>query len=266
MLTTLTIPNEAKERNNVSALAYFDAVQCFDPLFNALHQHIAKFFHRYNISNMCHVLLLSPINLCPHTKMLCLASLQSLELRHAYPPTHTPAFSPRSKIQLKNAVDACLKLSPKGICPKGPHGAIATWDVSRVTDMSRMFAHAKVFDSDISKWDVSRVNNMRSMFLGATSFNGDLSRWDVSNVNDMRGMFLGATVFKRQLCGSAWVRSKAKQSVMFEGTSGSISRTACAMSTGSQVFSPQSGTELKSAVDEYLESDGNVGPNGPIGE
>ena len=118
-----------------------------------------------------------------------------------------PAFSPRSRVQLKSAVDACLKLSPKGKCFTRPNGPIGTWDVSRVTDMSRMFARAKFFDSDVSKWDVSRVKNMNAMFLGATSFNGDLSKWDVSRVNDMQSMFLGATLFKRKLCTAAWVNS-----------------------------------------------------------
>ena len=181
-----------------------------------------------------------------------------------------PAFSPQSRVKLESAVGACLKLYPKGNCLKGPHGPIGTWDVSRITVMSRMFAHAKSFDSDLSKWDVSRVKNMQGMFLGATSFNGDLSKWDVSRVNDMHGMFLGATRFRRTLCGSAWVHSSAKQTVMFEGSSGSISSTVCTATTIPIVFSPQSRAELKSAVDAYLEysvkgHDSN-GPHGPIGE
>ena len=148
-------------------------------------------------------------------------------------------------MQLKGAVDACLKLSPKGKCSISPHGPIGTWDVSRVTDMSRMFARAKFFNSDVSKWDVSRVKNMRSMFLGATSFNGDVSRWDVSNVNDMHGMFLGATVFNRKLCGSAWIHSEASKESMFEGSSGSISSTGCTTSETQLGDSPTSRSPLK---------------------
>ena len=157
-------------------------------------------------------------------------------------------------MQLKSAVDVCLKLSPKGKCSKGPHGPIATWDVSRVTDMSRMFARAKFFDSDVSRWDVSRVNNMRGMFLGAASFNGDLSRWDVSSVNDMHGMFLGATLFKRTLCTTAWVHSKASKDGIFEGSSGSISSRLLRSLAGCDptVFSPKSIGELQSAVDKCL--------------
>ena len=132
-----------------------------------------------------------------------------------------------SRVQLQSAVVACLRLSPRGRCSNGPHGAMATWDVSRVTDMSRLFSSQRSFDADISNWDVSRVKDMSGMFLGASSYNGDLSRWDVSKVKDMSGMFGGATLFKRRLCGGAWVHSKATQTRMFAGSGGSISRNVC---------------------------------------
>ena len=93
-----------------------------------------------------------------------------------------------SKAELQSAVDTCLKLSLKG-----PHGAIAEWDVSSVTDMADLFAEAKYFNGDLSKWDVSSVTDMTAMFLTASSFNGDLSKWDVSSVTSMSGMFMHAT-------------------------------------------------------------------------
>ena len=57
------------------------------------------------------------------------------------------------------------------------------------------------------------------MFYGAESFNGDVSKWDVSSVTNMKEMFRGATSFTRELCGSAWLESKAIESAddMFEG-------------------------------------------------
>ena len=57
------------------------------------------------------------------------------------------------------------------------------------THMSRIFARARWFSSDLSKWDVSRVKNMRGMFLGASSFNGDLccttTAWRYSSMCDL---------------------------------------------------------------------------------
>ena len=95
---------------------------------------------------------------------------------------HAPVAARFSKAELKTAVEECLKLSPSGDCFDGPHGPIGEWDVSRVTDMNRMFLGAKNFNSDISNWDVSRVSDMSHMFYNAKLFNGDLSKWDVSKV------------------------------------------------------------------------------------
>jgi surface protein len=41
---------------------------------------------------------------------------------------------------------------------------INNWDVSDITDMSRMFYDIRDFNEDISNWDVSNVTNMDNMF------------------------------------------------------------------------------------------------------
>merc|ERR1719331_2885879 len=86
------------------------------------------------------------------------------------------------------------------------------------------------------------------MFLIASAFNQDLSKWDVSAVTDMAYMFYGALAFKRELCGDAWVNSKADQRDMFTDSPGLISSTVCA--TARPVFTPQSKPELQDAVNE----------------
>ena len=55
-------------------------------------------------------------------------------------------------------------------------GEIGQWDVSNVTDMSRLFQDMKDFNEDISMWNVSNVNYMKFMFNGATSFNQPLEK------------------------------------------------------------------------------------------
>ena len=51
------------------------------------------------------------------------------------------------------------------------YGDISHWDVSSVTDMSRMFEEASSFNQPLNNWDVSNVTDMRRMFNGARSFN-----------------------------------------------------------------------------------------------
>ena len=62
------------------------------------------------------------------------------------------------------------------------YGAISTWDVSQVTDMSYLFKDKTDFNDDISNWDVSNVTNMNFMFNEASSFNQDISNWCVTNI------------------------------------------------------------------------------------
>ena len=72
-------------------------------------------------------------------------------------------------------------------------------DLSRVTNMNRMFWNASAFNGNVSGWNVSRVTDMAGMFEDASAFNGDLSGWNVSRVTDMANMFQGATLFKQNL-------------------------------------------------------------------
>ena len=138
----------------------------------------------------------------------------------------SPVFSPKSKEELTTAVDAYLKLSPKGDCSECPHGPIGEWDVSRVTDMSALFGSGKKFNGDISKWDVSRVTTMEGMFNGLKSFNGDISKWDVSRVLDMSAMFVDAQAFNGDI--SKWdVSSVTTMKAMFadaKGFNGDVSK------------------------------------------
>ena len=120
--------------------------------------------------------------------------------------TSTVAFSPRSREELKSAVDACLAISSKGNCENSPYGPIRAWDVSGVTDMHAIFLGAHSFNADISKWDVSNVTSMHGMFYGAYKFNGDLFNWDVSQVTNMWGMFDDANSFNADI--SSWTVSR----------------------------------------------------------
>lgn len=108
---------------------------------------------------------------------------------------------------------------------------LSTWDLSRVTNVSRMFEEcinfigadsnsedadgielwgdttsniknfsymflkATNFNRPINSWDTSSAINMSYMFQEAKTFNQDLNSWDVSSVTDMSYMFHVATLF-----------------------------------------------------------------------
>ena len=132
------------------------------------------------------------------------------------PEAASPNWAIISNTNLKREVADYLARYPKGDCSDCPQGAIGEWDVSRVTEMSGIFAGANMFNGDISKWDVSRVTDMNRMFMGASSFDVDLSKWDVSSVTDMTRMFTDARVFKGDI--SKWDVSSVKyMTEMFKG-------------------------------------------------
>ena len=83
-------------------------------------------------------------------------------------------------------------------------GDISKWDVSSVENTSNMFYDCKKLKSvvDISKWDVSSVTNMSFMFCDCNNFNQNLSNWDVSSVTDMTYLFLNCKSFNKDI--SKW--------------------------------------------------------------
>lgn len=72
---------------------------------------------------------------------------------------------------------------------------IGEWDVSNGTTFWGMFLNASSFDQDIGNWNVSKATSLEGMFWGASSFNRDLTNWITSNVEDMTGMFVTAQNF-----------------------------------------------------------------------
>ncbi|UII27705.1 BspA family leucine-rich repeat surface protein [Fulvivirga maritima] len=74
-----------------------------------------------------------------------------------------------------------------------------TPNLSNVTNMSRAFYEATLFNGDLNDWNMSNVTNMSLMFFLATSFNQEVGSWDVGGVTNMAGMFQGASSFDQSL-------------------------------------------------------------------
>ena len=75
------------------------------------------------------------------------------------------------------------------------YGRIEDWDVSNVTNMSKLFLFCKQFNEDISNWDTSNVTDMKDMFNRAKSFNQPIGGWDTSKVTRMSRIFYKADNF-----------------------------------------------------------------------
>lgn len=79
------------------------------------------------------------------------------------------------------------------------YGPVERWNVSKVTDMGRLFMNYSEFNADLSQWEVGNVHNMSYMFCGASDFNQNLSSWDVNRVETMASMFEKAKKFNSRL-------------------------------------------------------------------
>ena len=92
-----------------------------------------------------------------------------------------------------------------------------------VTDISRMFGSAIIFNQDISVWDVSHVKTMQAMFHDAHAFNQPIGSWNIGRVTDLSWMFQNATAFNQNL--ATWNTSRVTtlegmfhSAVAFNGT------------------------------------------------
>jgi surface protein len=88
----------------------------------------------------------------------------------------------------KDIYEAVKEWREDPVAAERRYGHISDWDVSRVTDMSRLFYSLDDFNEDLSKWQTGSVTNMSSMFSYASSFTSDLSQWQTGKVTNMREM------------------------------------------------------------------------------
>ena len=91
--------------------------------------------------------------------------------------------------QTKDALKTMIKKYCEG---KMFYGEPNTWDVTLVTDMSKLFQEMKKFNAPIDQWNTSEVTNMHAMFDGASLFNQPITM-DTSKVTNMSYMFDRAT-------------------------------------------------------------------------
>ena len=114
---------------------------------------------------------------------------------------------------INDAVNSWIAGSAARAWVEDKYGHISKWDVTGVTNMSKLFGFnategglewlSKVkFNEDISQWNTINVTNMSEMFHKNTEFNQPIGSWNVSNVDDMSSMFQEAKAFNQDI--SSW--------------------------------------------------------------
>jgi surface protein len=91
------------------------------------------------------------------------------------------------------------------------------WDVSKVTNMKRMFLGAIKFNQPLNEWKdkLGEVTDMREMFYWS-AFDGKVDGWQLGKVTDMSNMFRQAKAFNQPL--NEWIFGQVKNmSGMFDG-------------------------------------------------
>ncbi len=108
----------------------------------------------------------------------------------------TLGITPITQLNIRTAVNSWVE---DATATEAIYGHIKDWDVSNVTDMSRLFEGKGTFNEDISNWNVSNVTNMYSMFSFTNDFNQDIGDWDVSKVKYMSYMFYKSSKFNQDI-------------------------------------------------------------------
>ena len=78
-------------------------------------------------------------------------------------------YQPKTREELRQAIQEYQQ---------GKHqerGEPNDWDVSLITDMSRLFYYNYTFNEPLNKWVTKQVTNMSEMFYGASKFNQPLN-------------------------------------------------------------------------------------------
>jgi len=97
-------------------------------------------------------------------------------------------YHPKTREELKELVKKLIE-------ERGNDADLNDIDTSKITNMSDLFVFSK-FNGDISLWNVSNVTDMTRMFFDSENFNCDLSGWNVSKVLYMEEMFTNCKNFE----------------------------------------------------------------------
>ena len=132
------------------------------------------------------------------------------------PERRTDPFTDDNKNELDGAINLWQGTYAQREVATALYGPIGEWNMSQMTDMSKLFSFSATFNSNINDWDVSNVTNMSSMFWYAKIFNQPLNKWNTSKVTDMNTMFNGTNAFNQDINTNVQTRIDGTQYVAWD--------------------------------------------------
>ncbi|HTG56895.1 MAG TPA: BspA family leucine-rich repeat surface protein [Niabella sp.] len=86
------------------------------------------------------------------------------------------------------------------------HPSMNNWNTATVTNMREVFSYCRAFNTDIGSWNTVNVTNMHGMFSNADAFNQPIGSWNTGKVTDMGLMFYLVDAFDQDI--GNWNTSK----------------------------------------------------------
>ena len=81
-----------------------------------------------------------------------------------WPPTHRRRLSNYKFANKADLKEAAQEYNANSLTATDKYGPVATWDVSKISNMRELFKGLESFDADISSWNTSGVTDMSRMF------------------------------------------------------------------------------------------------------
>ncbi len=107
-------------------------------------------------------------------------------------------YGPVEEWNMSNVTDLSFPAGNRPLLPASFNYNVEWWDVSNVVTMKELFCRTD-FNQPLLRWNVSAVTDMSKMFFNCTNFNQPLHTWNVSNVMRMDCMFAYCVHFNQPL-------------------------------------------------------------------
>ncbi len=135
----------------------------------------------------------------PMTRDILLCIVNCMKRADPNETSWQDVYGPVEEWNMSNVTDLSFPAGNRPLLPASFNYNVEWWDVSNVVTMTELFCRTD-FNQPLLRWNVSAVTDMSKMFFNCTNFNQPLHTWNVSNVMRMDSMFAYCVHFNQPLC------------------------------------------------------------------